>query len=541
MKYINYLNKENIKNFISKWGFFSLFLFIGLIIFTYPMILNPDIMPGDPCDPKSFTYILEHSYKWLLREPMHSSFVNVPFYYPFEHTLFYSDALIGFMPLYWIIRAFCDNPFSAVQIYLPFLCLFNYSTFYYFLKKQLKFESLFSSIGAFLFAFSLLRYYRLCHLNYFSQFFSVLALIFLFKINKDNSNCKNHIYFALFVVFLATQFWTCFSYGFYFCFVGAFVLLVSMFFKNTREKIISFVKFFYKKILLYSALLIILLGPLAYFYLSVGMIRDMEEVYIYLQPASAWIRSLSILDNLFLGEIIDYRDISSAQELCASMGIITTILAIVGIFKIKNFKYILLCTLFFIFICSVHINGFMFWEIFYNFLPGTQGMRAIIRISLMTLFILPVGICYYLNFLKNKKTKFSFVIMILSIIIILIEQIPYQYDINSPWKTYAWSKSKFMAQVDTYSRLVDKNADATFFDSQYYNDELLPEIVAQDRAIVSKIYANTLGVWVADKTKKQSINGNTGFSFTVELDEYENIQVITVPYDLTKVRLFEDK
>ncbi len=156
MKFINYLNKQKIKNFILKWGFFSFFLFLGLIIFTYPMILNPDIMPGDACDVKSFAYILEHSYKWLLREPLHSSLIDIPFYYPSQNTLFYSDALIGIMPFYWGIRVFCDSAFSAVQILLPFMCLLNYSSFYYFLKKQLKFESLYSSIGPYLFALSFL-------------------------------------------------------------------------------------------------------------------------------------------------------------------------------------------------------------------------------------------------------------------------------------------------------------------------------------------------------------------------------------------------
>lgn len=541
MKFINYLNKQKIKNFILKWGFFSFFLFLGLIIFTYPMILNPDIMPGDACDVKSFAYILEHSYKWLLREPLHSSLIDIPFYYPSQNTLFYSDALIGIMPFYWVIRVFCDSAFSAVQILLPFMCLLNYSSFYYFLKKQLKFESLYSSIGAYLFAFSLLRYYRLCHLNYFSQFFSVLALIFLFKINKENQNSKNHLYFALSVLFLVLQYYTCFSYGYYFCFTGVFILLISMFFKNPREKIISFVKFFYKKILLYSFIFIISLSPLAYFYLSTGLTRDIEEVYFYMQPVSAWIRNLSILDSFFLSDKLEYKDVYTAQELCASMGVITTILALIGVFKIKNYRYIFLITLFFIFLCSVQINGFVFWNIFYNFLPGTQGMRAIIRISLMTLFILPVGICYYLNFLKNKKTKPSIVLLILSIIVIISEQIPYKYDIYSPWKTYSWSKSKFIEQINKYSKLIREDTELIYIGYSFKNAELLPESIAQDRMAIARIYANSLGVWVAMKVKKLSLNGYSGFSRTIDFDNSLNLQAEYVEYDLLKVGLFEDK
>ena len=541
MKYINCLNKY-LKEFAKAWGYFTFFLIAGLIIFTYPMFVsNFDLMPGDACDVKSFTYILEHSYKWLIREAPHLSFIDIPFYYPEKHTLFYSDALIGLMPFYWIIRLFCSNPFTAVQIYLPILCLLNYSTFYYFLNKQLKFENLFSSVGAFLFAFSVLRYYRLCHLNYFSQFFTVLTLIFLFKINEKKSNQKNHIYFTLSVIFLALQFYTCFSYGFYFCFVGGFILITSLFFKKARENLISFIKIFYKKILLYSFVLMILLCPLIYFYLSVGLIRDIDEIYIYLQPVSAWIRNLSVLDCFILRDKIEFKDIYSAQELCASMGIFTTITALFGISKIKNYKYVFFLALIFIFLCSVEIGGFLFWKIFYNIIPGTQGIRAIIRISLMTLIILPVGVCYYLEYLKNKSTKLSKIFLILSVVLIFFEQIPHNYDINSPWKTYSWSKSKFMNQIEEYSKIVNKDSEVILFLPDYINQDKLSEIQVQDRVAVSSIYVNSLGVWVAMQTKKQTLNGSSGFSREIYLNDYKNAQVEYIIYDLTKVGLFEDK
>ena len=267
----------------------------------------------------------------------------------------------------------------------------------------------------------------------------------------------------------------------------------------------------------------------------------MEEIYIYLQPVSAWVRSLSVLDCFILGDKIEVQDIYSAQELCASMGIFTTILALFGISKIKNYKYEFFLVLMFIFLCSVEIGEFLFWKIFYNIVPGTQGIRAIIRISLMTLIILPVGVCYYFEYLKNKNTKLSKIFLILSIVLIFLEQIPHNYDINSPWKTYSWSKSKFMNQIEEYSKIVNKDSEVILFLPDYINQDKLPEIQAYDRMAMSSIYANSLGVWVAMQTKKQTLNGYSGFSREINLDDYKNAQIEYIIYDLTKVGLFEDK
>ena len=122
MKFINCLS-----NFFKKHFYFILFLVIGLVIFFYPMILSGfDKMPGDGKDAKIINYVLEHYYLWITQFPNHTSFWNMPFFYPYKDVLIMGDMLIGGAPFYCLLRIFLE-PFSAFQAFAILVCIIKYS------------------------------------------------------------------------------------------------------------------------------------------------------------------------------------------------------------------------------------------------------------------------------------------------------------------------------------------------------------------------------------------------------------------------------
>ena len=184
-------------SFLNKYKFFLFFLTVGLTIFCYPMVKSGfDLIPGNGMDSKSISYILEHSWYWLNKVPLHEEFWSAPFYFPNKNNLAFSDSLMGLMPFYWLLRVFLPT-FSAFQALMVVASILNYSTFYYLLKHQFKYCDLSSSVGSFIFAFGLMRLFRMVHLNYYSQYLTILALIFLLNIKKENSILKNNLYFLL--------------------------------------------------------------------------------------------------------------------------------------------------------------------------------------------------------------------------------------------------------------------------------------------------------------------------------------------------------
>ena len=421
---MEYLSLTKFINFLNKNKFFILFLLFGLLILTYPMLASGfDLMPGDGLDSKSQAYIIEHSFQWLVRTPKHEHFWTAPFYFPYQNNIAFSDSLLGIDPIYWFLRIFWQ-PLSAFQAVYIAVSILNYATLYYLLRKVFKFSSLASSLGGFIFAFGLLRFFRSIHLNYYIQFYTILSLIFLFKVNKTNSLLKNNIYLFLSVSSLAMQFYSCYTLGWAFCIFFFSGLLFSLCFKEIRKKIFEFVKEFYKLLMIYASVFVILLIPFAEIYLDLGIVRTMDDVIIYLQGPFSWVRSLSRFDNLFLKDV-QYIGFYERGETTASSGIFTTIFALIGLWfsskiaKTKGLRWVFYFVFAFIFFMSCTVGTFFMWNFFYNIIPGIQGIRAIIRISFIALIIISFGLAYFVDNFKKDNLKHK-IILAISVLLILI-------------------------------------------------------------------------------------------------------------------------
>ena len=505
--------RYKIKKNFNESKYLFLFLILGLIIFTYPMIVSGfDLMPGHMTDAKFINYILEHSFQWLMGAQNNHPFWTAPFYYPRENTLAYSDALIGIMPVYCAFR-FIWSPLSAFQVTFIFMCVLNYTTFYYLLKKQLNFSDIASSLGAFLFAFSLMRFYRTIHIQYFPQFFEILTLIFLMKVNNKNSILKNNIYFLSAIFFLSLQFYTCVSLGYYFIVIGILFIAVSLCFNTTRKMVISYFKNFWKYIVPYLIAFIISLVPLFLKYFDLDEVRTLEEVDLYLQNIGAWIRNVSVLDSLFFKQI-EYIDFVHSTEITASVGIFTSLIALFGIYKYKNFRYVFFILLTVIIFMSCKVGDIYIWQYLYYIMPGAKGIRAIIRISFIALIILSLGMANCMQYLKdNFKGKFKKNLLYLVMLVVIIETIPYTSDPHSAWRTYCWSKSAFNQQLNEAIKELSKEDKVIYFKTDFSNireEELYTDIYRLEQVSLLTFSNNLRAMWVAMITNRYSLNGYSG-------------------------------
>ena len=462
------MNISKIIDLIKENKYFLLLLLFGLLIFCFPMLKSSfDLMPGDGIDCKFINYILEHSWLWLNHTPTHEHFWTAPFFYPNQNTLAYSDILAGIMPIYWVIRVFF-SPFSALQVLYIVMCFLNYLSFYLRLKKSFNYSKPASSVGAFVFAFCVYRFFKTVHLQFFAQFFEMFALFCLFKVSKNNSSLKNHVYFILSTVLLSLQFYTCYALGYLFCFLGVILVGILLCFDETKGKIISFLKDFYKQIIIYFILLVLSLIPLAMHYLAIGEVRGFEQVSSFLINPMLWFKNISVLDSfvlklfpptVFFGNFIKLRYITPAES-SVSIGIISTIVALFGIYKLKNFKIPLFIFCAIVFLCSCKIGDFSLWKIFYNVVPGANGMRSISRIAFISLIVFSIGVASFFDiYLKEGKKKLCKIALIL----LLLEAIPLYSDYATTWFTFGWSKSVFQKQIEGFNNFIPNNVKIIYF------------------------------------------------------------------------------
>ena len=539
MEYLNLKNCIKYSNkLINKYGFYCLFLIIGLIIFFYPMFIsNFDLIPGKGENNLYFNYILEHSWLWIKQNAPNYYLWSPPFYYPEQSTMALSDSLIGIMPFYWFLRTLSFNPFNAFQILFIFLCFLNYSAFYYLMNKELNFSSLASSVSSFIFAFSLMRYFRIDEINYYTQFFTILAIIFILKVNKNNSKMKNHLWFLLCAVSIILQFYSCFTLGFFSVFIGFMGLIIALLPKTGRDCVVDFFKNYYKLILFYTFTVILMLIPLSYYYVCANRINTYREIIQNISNFTVWIRTLSILDNIFIKDMY-YIGYLRSNEFSIGVGIFTLILSFLGIWKIKYSKGVPIILLIFIFLISSSTSAIFLWKILYFLLAGSEIIESPARASFAALIILSYGIGVLIQFLQKNTIKNSIITKFLltaAIILITTEQIPCIKDKNSDWQNYNKSIKEFQFEIDRLSKKIPKNCKILTLKFEAINYENFGKKDILIKKIKMKKQENLLAMWTSLETNIRTTNGFSIKNKNQKKTTSINTCVVKDSFDLSKL------
>lgn len=454
-----------------------IFLMIGISIFSYPMLLNFDKMPGDYADARFINYVLEHGFLWLNNVEIHNSFWDMPIFYPNKNTLAYSDIMLGAMIIYSPIRFIIKNPQSAFQVFYILILTINFISFY-FLAKRFKLNNLYSSFAAYFFTFCLVRHAQTIHLQLFWQFYSILSVLCFSLICTSNSKIKNRLLFFGGIAFFVIQLYTAFYFGWYMAFCLPIFLVACLLNKTSRQGLINQFKNFDKFNILSIFLGVFALLPLCFHYLLVG------SKFAKADPSSVFhlLFSQSFLDSL----VIDYSYFYFPEALLG-VGLITTILIMVAIFKNKYripiAFFILILILSF---CNKNIYSFLYD----NFFP-MGAIRALGRYVFVLVPIYALVLAFYLK--SFKKVSVSIAIMLL----IMIEQIPYLSYFN-------WEKSGHEKRITRFSH--NQECDAVFY--KFQND---PEFMKNNLDVM----------WYSSNNNKYCVNEYSGFVFEYDVSKFD--------------------
>ncbi len=461
-----------------------IFLIIGILLLAYPMITNRALLPGDLADTRFIHYLLEHGWLWIHQEELHTNLWNMPIFYDYKNTLAYSDFMLGAMAIYIPIRELF-NPHDSLRIWFFIVCILNYLSMFFLLRKCFKFNIIPSSMGALLFAFSLPRTAQLEHFQLFTQFFMIISLIAFLHIDREKSRIHNHLCFFTGTTFFALQIYTCFYLGWFMILGGIIFLLITMLFRENRKELIEFIKLFYVEIIIYSLYTIIITLPLINHYLAVGAQFSYTMLDFRILKLKYLLSSNSIID----GFIYKVQDVYGYNMM--GIGYLTLILVIFGILQDKEHRKTTL--LFIITVLSFFMIGGLNY-ILYKVIPGASAIRASSRIIFL---ILPIYSYYLAKFLQNVNIKALSTIIV---ILIYMEQITPLY--------YNWSRDEHIKRINSYS--VPQNCKVVFLDLQSENN--FDEIVSKNVDIM----------WLGIEKKFNTINGYSGYFPRIKSEIVEN-------------------
>lgn len=528
MKFINFLNDNK---------FFIIFLILGLVFFIHPMLSsNFDLMIGDKISTLYNNYVLEHSYLWLMQDKMHPNFWSAPFGVQ-ENVIANSDALIGILPIYWFIRSLIQNPFTSFQILFIVLCILNYSTFYYFLYKQLKFSNFASAFASFIFAFNLLRYFRSFEIGYFSQFLTILAIIFLFKTSIENKRIINHVYYLIASIFIILQFYTCFSLGFFAIFFVIFGLILGLIPKSSRDVIVDYLKNFWGFILFYSFVIGLMLLPMSYHFSLLGEenVKTLSNQLETIFSSMIWIKNISFLDNMFLYRI-PFVGYDTYQFTNCSVGVFLIVFSMFAIWKMAKYRGALILSLNFIYFVSCNEIAIGFWRICYYLFIGTEGLSAFCHIVFIGLIIFSIGCGYLIQYFEQNVIKNKIITNILMIFIVLLlifEQFPINQDPNSYWRNYVLSKKELQKEIDGITKQVSADIKYINVTCKEINKEKYGVDDIKNKKKLAKKYSDLISMYSAMKLGIYSLNDY--FEQENSIKQPKNAQNIVHIVDFDKI------
>jgi hypothetical protein len=411
---------------------------VGLLMSLWPSIRTRGaFMPGDPGDVRYVHYVLEHGYRWISGSPAHASLWNPPFFYPASNMLAYSDTMLGSAPFYWVWRVLGIGADPSFLLWLMTLLVLGYVLFLLLLKRSFGLRPLPSAFGAFLFAFGSPRIMQLNHPQLMQQFWFVLALhaaiqLFVAQRSPDRTGGSDRRvvgWIALFTVSVSAQFWSSFYLGWFFA-IGCGIGLMGCLRASPRREALLRLWGARKRALLTASVLGALsLAPLAYHYALAARElppREFGQVNPWIPMPSSW---------TFLGETSwmygwmrfywPWRELVErgiAHEHSAGIGWLTTGLALAGLFGLRRASRVAraknpiavsgfaaarrvtaIGLIFFVAITKFfpHVS---LWGILYGIVPGASAIRAISRVSLITLVPVSLGLAYFLERASGRGT-----------------------------------------------------------------------------------------------------------------------------------------
>jgi hypothetical protein len=356
-------------------------------------------MPGDVGDARLLNYFLENTFKFI--EGVKSSFWHLPFFFPFQYVIGFSENLFGSAPTYIFARVFGASTETAFQIWFLFGYIANYCAGYYALRR-LNGSVIASTVGAVIFAFALPTTAHAMHAHLHYRFGLPLAIVFF----ADFLNYKLWRYLLIAGAWLVWQFYASIYMGFF-----TLMLLVTMsmtflgyvlfgglhclksVFKGFLQSGRAATKTHQVIFLSCLVLLLILLLLLFYPYLQVtnlyGSKRTWSEIATMLpRPQSYFLSDSSFWWSSKNAEI--FSNIPMRHEHQMFIGLFPFVLAVVGFIAGSREKngpnFILMSGMLIVAILiTLNISGASLWYFFHQ-LPLASAIRAMSRFDQAFLF-----------------------------------------------------------------------------------------------------------------------------------------------------------
>ena len=407
----------------------------GLFLALQPLFTTGfAVVPGGLGDARLVHFSLEHAHRFLLRQELHRDLWDPPLFYPARNVGAHTDILLSLTPFYTPWRLLGAPPVTAFQLWLIAVWALNYVAFHLFLVRVLRLNPVAAAAGAYLFAFGSPRVANVAHPQLVPWFYLVLALYALFRtIELDgplaSEKRKRRAWIAVFFLALVLQLYGAFYPLFFFGLFLGLATVLALAWRLPRRRLLELARGEAPALAVCGLLAAALAAPLLERYLLAAQIlglRTWAAVEPLLPRWQSWL--LMGHENWLYGWIYGtelwpkgphWR--SSAHA--GGLGVVATVLAIAGLWHYRqriSTRLLAALSLLAVLLATLWPGGWTLWRVLYEYLPGTGGLRAVGRVSMLLLIPAAVGVAYF--FERRLRNRRGTVVAAILVLLMAIEQ-----------------------------------------------------------------------------------------------------------------------
>lgn len=402
-KFINFIN--------FSWPFLVLLL---CELFFFRNVIASDLLFGDNGDGRFCTIVAEHWYQVLKGQ---HSFGSLGIFYPVDGTIAYSDMLLGYAPVYCLLRFLHFNMFAAYKWTLILIHAAGSFLMYGMLYITLKVRKGWALIATASFSFSSVYAFIILHTQLvIISLLPALAwsMILFVRAVLDEKRRRKNIFACLSVTLMAVLMYTGWYIAFFaiifLLFYLAAYVLVSLIVKKKAfwAEAGVFIKKIGRDIFWYIGYAVLILLPFVRLYIPV---MQMNGGHVYNSIVCYIPQLIDLINvtphNLCMGWMFDalhLGDRTLTGEVWEGYSLVCWALfismCILGIRALKHRKdlwilsvsLVLAIGISLLFTIQIGENGLSLWYLIYKLVPGAGSIRAVGRYLFVLLFPVSMAI-----------------------------------------------------------------------------------------------------------------------------------------------------
>lgn len=393
----------------------ALALAAGMLTALPPLVFSGfEEIPGGR-DTQLINYSLEHSYRFLQRQPLHRDFWDPPIFYPARNVAAYTDTLLSLAPFYWPWRVLGFAPDSAFQIWLVTMWALNFLAFYVYLRRIFGLGETGAAAGAFLFAFGSARAANVLHPQLTPAFFLVAALYALHRaLDSELPRRRRQGWILAFFAALVLQAWGAVYPVFFFVLLTAAAFLMALSIQPWRARLSSVLRVGAPAWIAGVLLAAALTAPLAARYRVTAQthgVRAWEEVEPFQPRWVSWVlmgTSHRLWGWLYDTELTAEGRFLRTSNHASGLGLVALAIAATGLYRhrrLPTVRLMVVTSLVAVLATTVFPGGFTVWRFVYEHLPGAAAIRAVGRVGL--LLLIPAGLGAGLFVDSRRRPRWS--------------------------------------------------------------------------------------------------------------------------------------